>query len=117
MFGEAEFRKMKRTAYFINIGRGPVVKNAALYKALKRGWIAGAGLDVLEKEPPDRNEPLLKLENVTFTPHNASYSEEAYHELRVKAATQMAMVFRGKWPTYFANPEVKEAFLRRWGGS
>ncbi|MEW6357604.1 MAG: C-terminal binding protein [Planctomycetota bacterium] len=113
MFGEAEFRKMKKTAYFINTGRGPVVQNAALYKALKEGWIAGAGLDVMEVEPAPKDEPLLTLENITLTPHYASYTEEAYHELQVKVGRQAAQVLRGEWPTYFANPQVKEKYLSR----
>jgi D-3-phosphoglycerate dehydrogenase len=107
MFGEAQFRMMKKTAFIVNTGRGPVIQNKALYKALTEGWIAGAGLDVLEKEPPDKDEPLLKLENVVFTPHYASYTEEAYHELHVKVAQQAVQVMKGEWPKYFANPEVK----------
>lgn len=113
MFGEAQFRKMKKTAYFINTGRGGVVKNAALYKALKEGWIAGAGLDVVEIEPAPKDEPLLTLDNVTFTPHYASYTEEAYHELQVKVGRQAAQVLNGEWPTYFANPTVKAKYLAR----
>jgi len=107
MFGEAQFRMMKKTAYLVNTGRGPVVSNKALYRALTEGWIAGAGLDVLEQEPPAKDEPLLKLDNVVFTPHYASYTEEAYHELHVKVAQQALQVLRGEWPKYFANPEVK----------
>ena len=103
----AALRKMKPTAFFINVGRGPVHDQKALYKALKEGWIAGAGLDVLEKEPPDPDDPILTLDNVVFTPHYASYTEEAYHELRVKTAENAAAVLRGEWPKYFVNPEVK----------
>jgi len=113
MFGEREFRRMKKTAYFINTGRGAVVQNKALFKALSKGWIAGAGLDVLEQEPPDPDEPLLTLENVNFTPHYASYTEEAYRELQIKAAAQVAMVFCGEWPRYFVNPDVKPKYLAR----
>jgi len=113
LFGEAQFKKMKKTAYFVNTGRGPVAQNAALYKALKEGWIAGAGLDVMEVEPAPKDEPLLTLDNVTLTPHFASYTEEAYHELQLKVGRQAAQVLRGEWPTYFANPEVKEAYLAR----
>ena len=92
MFNEAALRKMKPTAFFINVGRGPVHDQKALYKALKEGWIAGAGLDVLEKEPPDPDDPILTLDNVVLTPHYASYTEEAYHELRVKTAENAAAV-------------------------
>jgi D-3-phosphoglycerate dehydrogenase len=97
MFDEAQFRMMKKTAYIVNTGRGPVIRNKALYRALTEGWIAGAGLDVLEKEPPDKDEPLLTLDNVVFTPHYASYTEEAYHELHVKVTEQAVQVLRGEW--------------------
>jgi len=107
IIGEKELRQMKPSAYLINTGRGPVVDGDALYRALKEGWIAGAGLDVLEKEPPDLDEPLLSLENVVFTPHYASYTEEAYRELRIKAAQNIASVLRGEWPKYVVNPEVQ----------
>jgi D-3-phosphoglycerate dehydrogenase len=107
MFNEATFRKMKPTAYFINTGRGPVHDQKALTRALTEGWIAGAGLDVQEKEPVDPEDPILKLDNVVLTPHYASYTEEAYHELRVKTAENAAAVLRGEWPKYLYNPEVK----------
>ncbi|MEK6718137.1 MAG: C-terminal binding protein [candidate division NC10 bacterium] len=107
MFDEAAFRKMKPSAYFMNLGRGPVHDQKALTRALKEGWIAGAGLDVLEKEPPDPGDPILTLDNVVFTPHYASYTKEAYHELRVKTAENAAAVFRGQFPKYVYNPEVR----------
>ena len=107
LFNEAAFRKMKPSAFFINVGRGPVHDQQALTRALKEGWIAGAGLDVLEKEPPEPNDPILALDNVVFTPHYASYTEEAYHELRVKTAENAAAVLRGEFPKYVYNPEVK----------
>lgn len=106
VFDEAAFRRMKPTAYFFNLARGPVHDQAALTRALQEGWIAGAGLDVLEKEPPDPNDPLLKLDNVVFTPHYASYTEEAYRELQRKTGENAASVLRGEFPTYFVNPEV-----------
>ena len=107
LFNEAALRKMKPSAYFINVGRGPVHDQQALPRAMKEGWIAGAGPDVLEKEPPDPDDPILTLDNVVFTPHYASYTEEAYHELRVKTAENAAAVLRGEWPKYLYNPEVK----------
>jgi D-3-phosphoglycerate dehydrogenase len=107
LFNEAAFRKMKPSAFFLNLARGPVHDQKALYRALKEGWIAGAGLDVLEKEPPDPDDPMLALDNVVFTPHYASYTEEAYQELRVKTAENAAAVLRGEFPKYLYNPEVK----------
>lgn len=107
MIGEAELKQMKPTSYIINTGRGPIIKGEALYKALKEGWIAGAGLDVMEKEPPDPNDPLLTLDNIVMTPHYASYTEEAYHELKVKVAEGAVQVLTQGYPTYWVNPEVK----------
>ncbi len=107
LFNEAAFRKMKPSAFFLNLARGPIHDQRALSRALKEGWIAGAGLDVLEKEPPDPDDPILTLDNVVFTPHYASYTEEAYHELRVKTAENAAAVLRGEFPKYLYNPEVK----------
>jgi D-3-phosphoglycerate dehydrogenase len=98
---------MKRTAYFFNLGRGPIHDQRALTRALSEGWIAGAGLDVLEHEPPDPADPILKLDNVVFTPHYASYTEEAYRELQVKVGQNAAAVLGGAFPPYLFNPEVK----------
>jgi len=108
LIAEAELKKMKPSTFLVNTGRGPVVDGAALYRALKEGWIAGAGLDVMEKEPPDPKDPLLTLDNIVLTPHYASYTEESYYELRVKAAQGAASVLKGEFPKYFVNQEVKE---------
>jgi D-3-phosphoglycerate dehydrogenase len=106
-FNEAAFRRMKPSAFFFNLGRGPIHEQPALTRALTEGWIAGAGLDVLEKEPPDPADPILKLDNVVFTPHYASYTEEAYQELQRKTGENAAAVLRGQFPKYLVNPEVK----------
>lgn len=108
-FDEAAFRRMKPTAYFFNLGRGPIHDQAALTRALREGWIAGAGLDVLEREPPDPDDPILTLDNAVFTPHYASYSEESYRELQRKTGQNAAAVLRGEFPRYLANPEVRAA--------
>ncbi len=71
MFDEAMFRKMRKDAFFINIGRGKIVKLAALEKALVEGWIAGAGVDVFETEPLPASSALWKMDNVIVTPHVA----------------------------------------------
>ena len=71
---EKHFRLMKKTAIFINTGRGPTVQEAALIKALEEKWIAYAGLDVLEMEPPGNNNPLLSMDNVILSAHTASAS-------------------------------------------
>ncbi len=106
LIGEPQLRLMKPTAYLVNTSRGPVVDQKALTRALQEGWIAGAGLDVLEKEPPDPDDPILGLDNVVLTPHFASYTEEAYVEVREKAARQVVQVLRGEVPSYLVNREV-----------
>jgi D-3-phosphoglycerate dehydrogenase len=106
-FNEAAFRRMKPSAFFFNLGRGPIHDQKALTRALTDKWIAGAGLDVLEKEPPDPADPILKLDNVVFTPHYASYTEEAYRELQRKTGENAAAVLKGEFPKYLVNPEVR----------
>jgi D-3-phosphoglycerate dehydrogenase len=108
MFGEREFRLMKPTAFFINTARGKVVYEPALIRALQEGWIAGAGLDVLEEEPPALDNPLLSMDNVTLTPHSASYSDAAFAELRRRVMQEAVRVLKGYWPHSLVNPGVKE---------
>jgi len=107
IIGEKELRMMKRTAYIINTARGPIIQEKALYKALKNGWIAGAGLDVYEKEPPDLDNPLFKLENVILTPHIAYYTKEAIWRLEMSAVEEAIRILQGKMPKNLVN---KEAF-------
>src|SRR6266446_1792591 len=83
MLREEHFRAMKRTALFVNTGRGPTVDEPALIKALQEGWIAGAGLDVLEEEPVTPSNPLLKMDNVTLPPYVASASAR-FHPLQLR---------------------------------
>jgi|Deesub1362A_J573_1020465.scaffolds.fasta_scaffold06938_1 D-3-phosphoglycerate dehydrogenase len=85
MINERTLKLMKPTAFLINTARGPLVDEKALYKALKEKWIAGAGLDVLEQEPPSPNNPLLSLDNIILTPHAAFLSEKSVVTLRRKA--------------------------------
>ena len=115
MLKEEHFRKMKPTALFINNGRGPTVDESALIKALQEGWIAAAGLDVLEQEPPDPNNPLLSMENVTLTPHVASASERMRPETRRRIGQEIALVLSGRWPRTCVNPSVLDKTdLKRW---
>jgi len=74
MFNEAVFRKMKATAYFINVSRGGLVDQEALAKALTQGWIRGAGLDVTTPEPLPADDPLWRCPNLVITPHNSGYA-------------------------------------------
>ena len=72
----------------------------ALVKALRDGWIAGAGLDVTEKEPPDPDNPLLKMPNVILTPHIASASDKARVERARWMGIEVGRVLNGKWPQH-----------------
>lgn len=108
MFGHEEFRAMKPTAILINTARGGIVDTLALTKALESGEIAGAGLDVLETEPIDENDPLLKMDNVVITPHAAFISEESILELEVTAATSVKQVLSDELPESVVNPSVLE---------
>lgn len=74
----SDFANMKRTAFFINTSRGPLVKEAALVEALQQKKIAGAGLDVFDIEPLPLDHPLRKLDNVTLTPHTGYVSDDNY---------------------------------------
>jgi len=105
-FGENELKAMKKTAYLINTARGPIIDEKALYKALRERWIAGAALDVMEKEPPDWESPLLKLDNIIITPHISFYSEESYVELKTRTAEAVLSVLKGKLPGAFVNPQA-----------
>lgn len=108
LISEKELQMMKKSAFIINTGRGPVIDEKALIKALQEGWIAGAGLDVLEVEPAASDNPLLKMDNVVVTPHAAWYSEQAEVELRTKTAKGVAEVLQGYFPKYLVNKDVRE---------
>jgi D-3-phosphoglycerate dehydrogenase len=98
LIGERELRLMKPLSVLLNTSRGPVIDEAALARALRDGWIAGAGLDVLENEPPAPDSPLLNLDNVVLTPHVAGYSAngvEARWKLSVETLLALA---RGEPP-------------------
>lgn len=106
MFGEKEFKLMKPTAYIINTSRGPVVDEKALAEALKKKIIAGAGLDVFEKEPIDPDNPLLKLENTVLLPHVASGTVETRTAMADLAVENLMSVLQGKMPPSLVNKEV-----------
>ena len=106
MLQEKHFRKMKKTAIFINTGRGPTVQEVGLIKALQEGWIAHAGLDVLEIEPPGNNNPILKMNNVTLSAHTASASARFDPARKRHVGRELALVLSGKWPMSCVNPAV-----------
>ena len=106
MIGEKELRMMKSTAYLINTARGPIVDEKALVKALKEKWIAGAALDVFEKEPIDPNNPLLEFDNIVVVPHIGSATMETRSKMSELSAKNLVMVLKGEMPISLVNPEV-----------
>ena len=106
LIGEKAFHQMKKRPLIVNTSRGPIIDGTALIEALKGGLISGAGLDVLEKEPLDPQSPMLKMENVIFSPHMGFYSEESIRELNRRTAENVADVLLGKWPRSVVNREV-----------
>jgi len=108
MFGQAQFRAMKRSAFLINAARGPIVDDGALARALREGVIAGAGMDVLPTEPPPADHALYQLDNVIVSPHAAFYSEESLIDLQVQTAAEVARVLTGQRPVSPINPQVLE---------
>ncbi len=104
--GTHEISLMKSEAILINTSRGAVVDESALIKALDAKKIAGAGLDVFEKEPVEEDNPLLKLDNAILTPHTAALTKECVVSMAVEAAKCVLDVFNGKEPPNVANREV-----------
>jgi len=107
LLGEKEIRLMKKTAYLINVARGGVVDEEALYICLKEKRISGAALDVFSKEPPEDN-PLVSLDNVITTPHMAAYTIDSIRQMDMLVAENTLKVLKGERPldTYIANPLV-----------
>lgn len=108
MVGEPELRIMKPTACLINTARGAIVDQRVLTRALEEEWIAGAGLDVFEKEPPDPEDPLLKLNNVILSPHGLAWTEELATHNGIEACDNILAIFRGELPRAIVNREVIE---------
>ena len=99
---------LKPRAILINVARGGVVDETALAAALASGRLAGAGLDVLQKEPIQLPHPLTAFENVVFTCHYASLSEESYAIMRQQTSEQAVQIIRGEYPMNLVNPKVKD---------
>ncbi|MEB5752174.1 glyoxylate/hydroxypyruvate reductase GhrB [Leclercia adecarboxylata] len=107
MFGKAQFEKMKKSAIFINAGRGPVVDEQALIAALKNGEIHAAGLDVFEQEPLPVNSELLKMPNVVALPHIGSATHETRYNMAACAVENLIDALQGKVDKNCVNPQVK----------
>ena len=105
MMSDREFDMMKPTAFLINACRGPVVDEAALYRALTEGKIAAAGLDVLEVEPTPKDNPLFELDNVVITPHMAGQSQETALRAATFAYGNILRVLSGETAESLVTPE------------
>lgn len=108
MMGREQFAMMRSDAVLINTARGPIVNEAALIEALQNGRIAGAALDVFEKEPLSAESPLAQMENVILTSHSIVWTEELFRDMgRIDCEGALA-VYRGEAPRHIVNPQVLE---------
>lgn len=107
--------RMMPDALLINVSRGPVVDEAALVDALRRGRIGGAALDVFSTQPLPPDHPLLGFDNVLITPHMAGITEESMARMGQGAAAEALRVLAGQLPLNLRNPEAVEAYRRRLG--
>jgi lactate dehydrogenase-like 2-hydroxyacid dehydrogenase len=114
LIGESELKLMKKTAILVNTSRGPVVDEAAAGRALQEGLIAGAGLDVFEREP-EVNPVLLQLQSVVVAPHIASASVDTRREMSMLAARNAVEALEGRRPITLLNPEVWDSISARSG--
>jgi D-3-phosphoglycerate dehydrogenase len=101
-----QFALMKRSAYFINVSRGPVVDEPALIAALQSGRIAGAALDVFEQEPVDPANPLLAMDNVIVTPHSLCWTDECFHNMATTGLASIVDALAGRVPEFVVNRDV-----------
>ncbi|MEX0611008.1 MAG: C-terminal binding protein [Pirellulales bacterium] len=103
LLGEKELRAMKPSAYLIDVSRGAIIDELALIRALREGWIAGAGLDVFFSEPLPAKHPLLSMLNVVVTPHLAWYTSEAAARQSQQAADAVLDILAGRRPRSIVN--------------
>jgi D-3-phosphoglycerate dehydrogenase len=113
MIGAREFGLMQPHAYFITTARGFIHDERALADALREKRIAGAGVDVWDKEPPSSDHPLLAFDNVIASPHTAGVTREARANMGKFAAEQLILALDGKRPPRIVNPQVWPAYAKR----
>jgi D-3-phosphoglycerate dehydrogenase len=106
LIGEKELGIMKKEAILVNISRGNIVDEDALYRALKENKIRGAALDVFAQEPATKSNPLLTLDNFIATPHMGGYTTEALRETGMICVRDIVSMLEGKRPQYVVNAEV-----------
>jgi D-3-phosphoglycerate dehydrogenase / 2-oxoglutarate reductase len=111
LVNQCTLQLMKPGALLINTARGALVCESDLVECLRARRIAGAGLDVLEVEPPQSDNPILTLDNVVFTPHTAGVDLRSRDDMALSAARSIAALSRGDWPAeQIVNPQVRERF-------
>ncbi len=101
--GMKEFQWMKKTAFFINCARAPIVNEKDLVQALEQGSIAGAGIDVYTISPPPQDHPFFKMKNIVVTPHSAAHTHEAMVNMATQAAQGIVEVLTNRTPTWAVN--------------
>ena len=106
LVGARELSLMKPSAFLINVARGPIVDQSALYDALAARRIAGAGLDVFEQEPTPADNPILKLDNVIVSPHALCWTDELFGNIARTAIGAVLAVHNGRSPQFLVNPEA-----------
>ncbi len=104
LIGEREFARMKPTAYFINVARGPIVDEPALIAALASRRIAGAALDVFEQEPVAADNALLAMDNVILTPHSLCWTDECFHNMAATGLASIVDTLAGRRPQFVVDP-------------
>jgi D-3-phosphoglycerate dehydrogenase len=105
MINESSLKKMKSTSLVVNTSRGGLIDEKALERGLAEGWIAGAGLDVMENEPVEAERPLLQSGKLIVTPHTAWYTEQAMVRMRHLACQEVGRVLMGERPLNLVNPD------------
>ena len=118
LIGAREFTRMKPTAYFVNVARGPIVDEAALTEALRAHRIAGAALDVFEQEPIAPDNPLLGVDDVILTPHSLCWTDECFHNMAATGLKSIVDALAGRVPEFVVDrmvldhPRVRGALAR-----
>lgn len=106
LIGAPQFARMRPTAYFVNVARGPIVDESALIEALRAGRIRGAALDVFEQEPVAPDNPLLAMDQVILAPHSLCWTDECFHNMASTGLASIVDALAGRRPEFVVNPEV-----------